>query len=601
VRYQGAGCAQRFVEQYSYTAYGAMTKKRVKMIRGAASGVLESVAEYDGEGRLPNTLTNTTDSVTVVTSVSYGVAGEMTTFVSGGGTETRSYNVNGQMTTLNLPGRTVTYNFPAAGSNNGKVSSVVDSGETISYLYDSLQRLTSASGSGWSQTFSYDGFGNMTGKVGTGGAPSWSGAIDPATNRLSGVSFDANGNQLALPMTSGMPDVFTATYDVSNRMIYVENPTQSRRSWYEYDPGNKRIYEKRVDGGGTQEWFHYFGITGQRLARYSFTVSGAVITFAEHENSVWFGGKLVRNAGSWTNEDRLGSVGKYLPYGEDKPGATNPANDSVKFATYTRDSGTGVDYADQRWHAQGVGRFLTSDPYEASAGPEDPASWNRYGYVRGDPTNFIDRRGLLAQVSEEWACDGLWSDSFDCWGGDPQGGFPMGSGLACFTLCIDINGPSNTSYSPVFIDPSTGVPLGLSPLLPWIQSWSADGAGGLTISISGIELTQELSNSLVPILAGGVILAGETAAGGTVIAWTINIAGAISLGYVVDKIIEAVEKSKREKARCKKVKKDCMDACVATLPTGRGSGKRYFRCVAACMLSSGCHPGELYELWSGPQ
>lgn len=29
-----------------------MTKKRVKMIHGAASGVLESVAEYDGEGRL---------------------------------------------------------------------------------------------------------------------------------------------------------------------------------------------------------------------------------------------------------------------------------------------------------------------------------------------------------------------------------------------------------------------------------------------------------------------------------------------------------------------------------------------------------------------
>jgi len=89
---------------------------------------------FDSRG-LPNTLTNTTDSVTVVSSVSYGVAGEMTTFVSGGGTETRSYNVNGQMTTLNLPGRTVTYNFPAAGSNNGKVSSVVDSGETISYLY----------------------------------------------------------------------------------------------------------------------------------------------------------------------------------------------------------------------------------------------------------------------------------------------------------------------------------------------------------------------------------------------------------------------------------------------------------------------------------
>jgi hypothetical protein len=39
------------------------------------------------------------------------------------------------MTTLNLPGRTITYNFPAAGANNGKVSSIVDSGETIVYTY----------------------------------------------------------------------------------------------------------------------------------------------------------------------------------------------------------------------------------------------------------------------------------------------------------------------------------------------------------------------------------------------------------------------------------------------------------------------------------
>jgi RHS repeat-associated protein len=224
-------------------------------------------------------------------------------------------------------------------------------------------------------------------------------------------------------MTSGMPDVFTATYDASNRMIYVENPTQSRRTWYEYDAGNKRVYEKRVDGS-TQEWFHYYGITGQRLARYSFTVSGAVITFAEHENSVWFGGKLVRNAGSWTNEDRLGSVGKYLPYGEDKPGASgNPANDSAKFATYTRDAGTGIDYADQRWHAQGVGRFLTSDPYQASAGPGDPGSWNRYGYVQGDPLNFGDPNGLLRRYcsqdgeTEMWNCSDA-GDTYGDGGGD---------------------------------------------------------------------------------------------------------------------------------------------------------------------------------------
>jgi YD repeat-containing protein len=242
VRYKGANCTllsgHTYVEQYSYLNYGAMTKKRLKVIRnlssGTASGVLESVAEYDGEGRLlattypvtgkryqygfdsrglPSSLTNTTDSTTLVSSVVYGVAGEMTTFVHGGGTETRSYNDNGQMTTLNLPGRTISYTFPLPGSNNGKVASITDSGETISYLYDSLQQLTSATGSGWSQGFQYDGFGNLYNKTATGGAPTWSASIDPATNRISTTSYDANGNQTFITTTTGIPDSFNLSYD----------------------------------------------------------------------------------------------------------------------------------------------------------------------------------------------------------------------------------------------------------------------------------------------------------------------------------------------------------------------------------------------------
>ena len=60
-------------------------------------------------------------------------------------------------------------------------------------------------------------------------------------------------------------------------------------------------------------------------------------------------------------QDRLGSVGKYYPYGEERGGG-NPPNDQVKFATYTRDSGTGLDYADQRYYASTFGRFMTPDP-----------------------------------------------------------------------------------------------------------------------------------------------------------------------------------------------------------------------------------------------
>ncbi len=62
-------------------------------------------------------------------------------------------------------------------------------------------------------------------------------------------------------------------------------------------------------------------------------------------------------------------------------------------STYFRDSDTGLDYADQRYHAPGQGRFLSPDRYTASAGASSPGTWNRYGYGGGDPVNNVDPSG----------------------------------------------------------------------------------------------------------------------------------------------------------------------------------------------------------------
>ncbi|MBK9171362.1 MAG: RHS repeat-associated core domain-containing protein [Bryobacterales bacterium] len=97
-------------------------------------------------------------------------------------------------------------------------------------------------------------------------------------------------------------------------------------------------------------------------------------------------------------ENRIGSVnGKYWPYGERYGGG--PWNDEA-FATYYRDSGTGLDYADQRYYGSTMGRFLTADPYHGFGGPADPQSWNRYSYVRNDPINRIDPDGLQDVVAD---------------------------------------------------------------------------------------------------------------------------------------------------------------------------------------------------------
>ena len=90
------------------------------------------------------------------------------------GTTTRTYNNLLQVTSIAGPGMSMTYNYSST-LNNGQITSSVDniSGETITYQYDALKRLQSASGKNWGETYTYDGYGNMTQMApsGTAGAP----------------------------------------------------------------------------------------------------------------------------------------------------------------------------------------------------------------------------------------------------------------------------------------------------------------------------------------------------------------------------------------------------------------------------------------------
>jgi RHS repeat-associated protein len=76
---------------------------------------------------------------------------------------------------------------------------------------------------------------------------------------------------------------------------------------------------------------------------------------------------------------------KYYPYGEEQGAGT--ANDKDKFGTYYRDQTTGLDYAQNRYYASTMGRFLSPDPYKATTGEANPQDWNQYAYVGNDPIN----------------------------------------------------------------------------------------------------------------------------------------------------------------------------------------------------------------------
>ena len=216
-------------------------------------------------------------------------------------------------------------------------------------------------------------------------------SVDAATNRIlpTGATYDNNGN-----MSPGLGT--TPTYDVANRISRAT--VYSNNTYYGYDPSNLRIYSRDNNGNET---IYFYGADGRKLATFSCSIitylGQAEIQLLQQSEIVYFTGILVRAEGHTVQEDRLGSVAynggtrRYYPYGVEY---TATQNDTEKYATYTRDSVTGLDYAVNRYYSSQWGRFLSPDPSTKSVDFKNPLSWNRYTYVLADPINESDTTGL---------------------------------------------------------------------------------------------------------------------------------------------------------------------------------------------------------------
>jgi RHS repeat-associated protein len=131
--------------------------------------------------------------------------------------------------------------------------------------------------------------------------------------------------------------------------------------------------------------------------------------------------------------------------------------DKWKFTSYERDSDTNLDYAIMRFDSARLARFMLPDPYDHSADPSDPQSWNRYTYVLNNPIGFIDPLGL--------SCS------------DPDDGKP------CVVTTVDVTAPApdpvSDNFFPTIYQPNWArlVPIGdhyvRLPVLPNIPTISA--------------------------------------------------------------------------------------------------------------------------------
>ena len=204
-------------------------------------------------------------------------------------------------------------------------------------------------------------------------------------------------------------------FDMSNRLVRVAVTSSGAvdisghmdlsREIYVYTADNKRVTTVRPNGNNNQVFYIYGAKNELGMVCSSQFFGNAPVCETGGPRDVKFVGRLVRQNGAPVTVDRVGSVvanplNRYArysgPYGDKIAETVNnpvyPGN--FEFASYLFDVSTGFHYADQRFYSSTYARFVSADPYIASAGAEDPGSLNRYSYTRGDPVNRYDPLGL---------------------------------------------------------------------------------------------------------------------------------------------------------------------------------------------------------------
>jgi len=451
-------------EMYSYSPYGLLKAKRLRINRGGASvdidlnytyttewriseisytGGQPLSYEYDSMGR-PSSLISGTD--VLVKDAVYTSAGLLSSFqqlVPGTGeyiTETRTIGSTCQTHRIvaeqsGNPLLDIEYEY---SRKDGRLVADNDrlSRERTTYSYDSMGRLKTAKSADkdWEADYEYDGFGSLTTKKHKSGrGRSFTAKHNSKTNRvqLNQIEYDANGNIINHFGTK-------LTFDIENRLIEVRNMGKGVEK-YAYNPGNLRIWKKAPDGA---EEFCLYGADNRPIATYRLIEDGkGNISLSLVDNNIYFAKRLMRSRDEAVVLDSVGNVKagnnrntnrrmRYTPFGEEE---TATVENRIKFGTYLRDEISGLDYAKRRYYSSELGRFISPDPYIGSIRMDNPDSWNRYAYCENDPINNIDPNGTYCLKGYVENCGQYNCPAYVSWSGE-HGSIPWWVGF-----CSDID------------------------------------------------------------------------------------------------------------------------------------------------------------------
>jgi RHS repeat-associated protein len=364
----------------------------------------------DSLGRL-YTATDSTNTISLVTSTSYNNLSGAVTGVTFGNGDTDSYGFDP------ATNRPTSFAFSVGGSSPFAVSgsltwspnaslqnfSMTDTSDATknqncTYHMDDINRLASVNCVGsWAQTFSYDPFGNIAKGGPSNPTPgqitqSYQAGYNSLNNQAnSGVTakYDANGNQtlaetndLSWNATAQPVNVngIGATYDAFGRLV--ETASGTAHTQYIYSPGGHKI--GIVQGAVLIKGL--IPLPGGDTAVYN----GSGLSYFRHKD--WLGSS--RLATTWTHA--VYSKEGYAPFGETYNEVGTPDRSFTGQDQDAMQDGAAAGIFDFlfRKYDPVAGRWLSPDPAGwNSVSPSHPQSLNRYAYVQNNPLSLVDPDG----------------------------------------------------------------------------------------------------------------------------------------------------------------------------------------------------------------
>lgn len=417
----------------------------------------------------------------------------------------------------------ISYTYDA-GSNITQITDYSGTtGKIVSFGYDDLNRLTSASSTAASstpfkQTYAYDSLGNITGWKNDSSATTtytYAGTLYANPHAATAIGsttrgYDENGNATS----SG---AFAFTWDYRDRLTQVATGTAT--TTHGYDHNNQRVWKKTSSSATTTYPNMYYSVTsgasstayiyaGDTLVAFVETGTTTANTFYVHTDHLGSTHVTTNASGTITQSQ------DYYPFGSTRVDTDTTNTDLKKqFIGQYFDDSSSLSYLQARYYDAARGQFVSQDPVFLGEPREmnlaNPQSLNSYSYALNNPISNKDPNGeqaveaaTLATIIVALAAIAATLAAIQAAGGGNSEAFAhavsgvdraltsVGNILKTSVITVGsaiILSPTATIYtaSPIIGGTAATTPYAITPngtTLPWAQG---QDISGISLSSSG--------------------------------------------------------------------------------------------------------------------